>query len=406
MHILYFHQHFSTISGSTGTRSYEMSKALIRAGHRVTMVCGSFLQGESGLNGPYRFGMRRGIISGIEVIELNLKYSNKLSFWPRILVFAKYALITSYLALTEKKDLIFATSTPLTAAIPGIVAKKILGLEFVFEVRDLWPELPKAMGVITNRFILRMLEMIENSAYRSADRIIGLSPGIVAGIEKRGIPNNKITLIPNGCDIDHFGNPHVPWCPPEVPKKNFVAVYAGTHGKANGLDSVLDAAILLKAMNRFDISIVLIGDGSEKLRLQKRKLVEGLTNVFFLDPIPKYQLTNLFARADVGLQILKDIPAFYYGTSPNKFFDYLAAGLPIITNYPGWISDLIQEHQCGISVSPENAKEFAGALVSLEENRAINSKYGKKAKQLGLIKFDRKALAKEFVNWVTLSATE
>ena len=154
MHVLYFHQHFSTPQGSAGTRSFEMAQALIREGHSVTMVCGSYAQGKTGLDGSFEKGRRRGAVDGIDVIEFDLNYGNYMGFLQRLRVFLKFAFGSVVVALREPADVVFATTTPLTAGIPGIFARWMARKPFVFEVRDLWPELPKAMGAITNPAVL------------------------------------------------------------------------------------------------------------------------------------------------------------------------------------------------------------------------------------------------------------
>lgn len=192
MNILYFHQHFSTPKGSTGIRSYEMAKRLIHHGHHVTMVCGTYGGGETGLDSTFVSGKREGIVDGIRIIEFDLAYSNSDGFIKRSMTFIKFALKSIGLAFTEKYDVLFATTTPLTAGIPGIFARWLRGKPFVFEVRDLWPELPKEMGVIRNPVILSLMSLLEWASYRSAHRCIGLSPGIVDGIKKRGVDESKI----------------------------------------------------------------------------------------------------------------------------------------------------------------------------------------------------------------------
>lgn len=398
MHVLYFHQYFSTRSGSTGTRSYEMAQKLIERGHTVTIVCASYGAANTGLSTPFIRGRREGIVDGIKVIELELPISNRDNLLKRTWTFLKYSLRSSWIALFTKCDLVFATSTPLTAAIPGLTASWLRWRPFVFEVRDLWPELPKAMGVIKNPIILLLMGILEKSAYRSANRCIGLAPGIVDGIAKH-ISRDRIELIPNGCDLELF-DPNVvtPWRPDELSSEDFVAVFAGTHGVANGLDAVLDAAKVLKEKGRKNIKLVLVGDGKNKDALVKRAMKEGLSNVVFLNSVPKDLMPGLLRGANVGMQILANVPAFYYGTSPNKFFDYLSVGLPVLNNYPGWVADMIIENDCGVAVPPKDPVSFADALCGLADHRDQVEKMGLTARSLAVREFDRNRLSDKFVD--------
>ena len=401
MHILYFHQHFSTPDGSVGTRSYEMAKALIRSGHTVTIVCGSYDKGVTGLYDPFRNGKRRGYVDGIEVIEFNLNYENSFGTIKRIKVFLKFALASIILAIREPSDIVFCTTTPLTAGFPGIVARWLKKKRFVFEVRDLWPELPRAMGVIKNPVLLGFMSAIEFISYHSAERLVALSPGIVDGITARKINNNRIIMLPNGCDLQLFLHEKQTFRPSGISQDKLLAIFAGAHGPANGLGAVLDAALILKKLKRDDICIVLVGHGSEKSMLQKRAKMEELSNIIFLDPLPKTELAKLMSSADLGLQVLKNVPEFYDGTSPNKFFDYIACGLPVLTNYPGWLASMINDNDCGFSVQPDNPLDFAQALILAAENRNKLKQKGKNARQLAEDKFSRRKLSKEWVEWVT-----
>ena len=400
MKILYFHQHFSTPKGSAGIRSYAMAQSLIRNGHQVTMVCGSFGAGQTGLSQPFEKGMRRGDVDGIEVIEFELPYSNSLSFLQRILIFLSFAFKSIKVALFEKYDVLFATTTPLTAGIPGIFAKWFRRKPFVFEVRDLWPELPKAMGVIKNPIILWLMSILEWASYHSADRLVGLSPGIVEGIVKRGIDPEKVASIPNGCDLDIFATDHQSWRPEQVSGNDLMAIFTGTHGLANGLDAVIDAAVELQKRGRNDIKLVLVGDGMQKKPLIASAQQLELTNVVFHEPVNKNKLAALMASADIGLQILANIPAFYYGTSPNKFFDYIAAGLPVLNNYPGWLADSITDRKCGFAVPPENPSAFADALEYAADHRNELKEMGVNAQQLAREQFNREDLSQKFSEWV------
>lgn len=401
MHVLYFHQHFSTPSGSLGTRSYEMARRLIACGHTVTMVCGSSQMASTGLTGKPIAGMRLGVVDGINIIELSLPYSNYDSFLKRAWIFLRYARYSVKLALRLNYDLLFATSTPLTAGIPGIVMKLFRKKPFVFEVRDLWPELPREMGVITNPLILKAMDILELLSYRSADACIGLSPGIVRGIMHRNIPLSQITMIPNGCDLELF-KPAEQKSREElnitgIGKDDFVAIFCGAHGMANGLDAVLDAAKILKEQNVQNIKLLFVGDGKLKPRLKERAENEHLDNCVFLNPVPKKELARITAAADVGLMILANVSAFYYGTSPNKFFDYIASGLPVLNNYPGWLAALITKHDCGTAVPPDAPLAFAEALVALRDNPDRLSRMAANARTLAERDFSREKLADQFI---------
>lgn len=401
MKVLYFHQHFSTPMGSAGIRSYEMARRLVARGHQVTMVCGSYGGGETGLSQPFAGGRRHGTVDGIEIIEFDLAYSNTQGLLKRAMTFGKFALRSIGLAFTQKYDVLFATTTPLTAGIPGIFARWVRGKPFVFEVRDLWPELPRAMGVIRNPLVLWAMGVLEWASYRSAHRLIGLSPGIVEGIARRGVSRELIASVPNGCDLGIFAATVPPWRPAQVLSTDLLAVFAGTHGMANGLDAVLDAAAELKRRGRDDIKLLLIGQGKLKAGLESRAQREGLDNVVFHDPVNKARLAGLMAATDIGLQILANVPAFYYGTSPNKFFDYIAAGLPVLNNYPGWLAEMIEQHRCGFVVPPDNPVAFADALEKAASDRPALKAMGERGRALAEAQFDRALLADRWVDWVT-----
>lgn len=380
-----------------------MARALLREGHSVTMVCGTYGQGKTGLDMTFEQGRRRGYVDGIDVIEFDLNYTNDMGVSRRMKVFAKFALGSIGVALREPADVVFATTTPLTAAIPGIFSRFLKRKPFVFEVRDLWPELPRAMGM-RNPLLLGAMSALEWVSYRSADRLVGLSPGIVEGIARRGVAKERIAMVPNGCDLDLFAGLDSAWRPETVREDQMLAVFSGAHGLANGLDAVLDAAAVLKARGRDDIRIALVGQGREKPRLIRRARDEKLDAVLFLDPVPKTQLSGLLAGADLGLQTLRNLPAFYFGTSPNKFFDYIAAGLPVLNNYPGWLAGLIAEMDSGYAVPPDDPEAFADALIAAADDPVALRAKGDRAKALAADQFDRAKLSREWASWVTGAA--
>ncbi len=405
MRVLYFHQHFTTPDGSGGTRSYEFARALIARGHQVTMVCGR--SERSSLDLPWDAARRwhRGMVDGIDVIALPLAYSNRDSLVRRSGLFLRFAWRGVRIALRERYDLLFATSTPLTAAIPGIAMKLCgRGKPFVFEVRDLWPELPRALGM-RNPILLGGMSVLEWLAYRCADACVGLSPGIVEGIRRRSPANRVVEMIPNGADLELFtparrGKLDLPGIQPG----DFVAGFTGAHGIANGLDAVLDAAVELKRLGRRDIKLVLIGEGKRKDALVARAQAEGLDNCLFFPPVKKTEIARITASFDCGLQILADVPAFYYGTSPNKFFDYISSGIPVVINYPGWLAGLVRESDCGEPVPPRQPAALAAALCRLADNRTALPAKGARSRALAERDFARAKLARQFVERIERSA--
>lgn len=361
MKILYIHQHFSTISGATGTRSYANAKAMTERGHSVTMLCGKYSSSDAGLSGKFQYGVREVNIDGFLVCQLDCHYSNHLGPVQRCLIFFKFAIWSSFQALTKDYDVIYATSTPLTVGIPGIVAKVFRRKPFVFEVRDLWPQLPIAMGVVRSQIFQFILYKLEKITYLSADKIICLAPGIKTGVCSSGISEKKVEMVPNGCDFELFSKPNTD-LKPIARKDRFRCIYAGTLGAANGLEAVIEVASLLQSIGDDRFEFWLVGDGGQKQLLQAQVQKRGIEQIFFHPPMPKPELAALFLQCDLGLQILKNVPEFYEGTSPNKFFDYVSAGLPVLINYPGWVARLIKLHKLGVCAAPNDPKQFMTAL--------------------------------------------
>ena len=398
MKVLYFHQHFTLPAIGGGTRSYEFAKRLIEKGHSVCVVCGE--AANLNLTETPTKGIFRGRIDGIDIIQISILYTNHDGIAKRTWLFLKFSYYGIGIALKEKYDILFATSTPLTAGIPGIVMKWFRKKKFVFEVRDLWPELPKALGM-KNPMLLMGMNILEKLSYRKADACIGLSPGICQGIAKRSAKGKAIALIPNGCDLEIFepGN-RAELRLDGISPTDLVAVFTGAHGIANGLEAVLEAAAVLKQKGRNDIKLVFIGDGRLKPLLMERVLKEQLQNCLFFEPMPKLALNEIISNADVGLMILANVPAFYYGTSPNKFFDYISSGLAVLNNYPGWLADMINENQCGIVVPPNDPVAFAEGLIKLADNPEMRKTFGKNSRSFAEKSFAREGLADKFVDFI------
>jgi len=397
MHVAYIHQHFSTTRGATGTRSYEMSQRLLRAGHRVTMICGIYEAGDQSAESSER--VTECEIDGIRVLRVAEPYANRMGFARRVLAFGRFARTATQVVCRLDADLVFATSTPLTVGIPGMKGAQRLHVPFVFEVRDLWPELAIALGVIRNPLLKWYTRRLEGNIYHAADRIIALAPGITEGICRTGYPADRVAMIPNSCDLELFRPTGEIRCDERFGSPDeFHLVFTGAHGLANGLDAVLKAAVELKRRGVTGIRFVFIGDGGQREGLMRRSHAEGLDRLItWVKPIPKNELARILPQMDVGMMILKNVPAFYYGTSPNKFFDYIACGLPVLNNYPGWIAEVIEGNRCGIVIPPDDPQSFADAVTRLRDAPDELVAMGRRARQLAESQFSRDVLGDQLV---------
>ncbi len=397
MHVAYIHQHFSSRRGSWGTRSYEFSMRLIRAGHRVTLIKG--MGSRTGVEHNSDQRIMETDINGIRVVSVAEPYDNTMGFVRRWIAFTRFARTAGEIVCRSNADLVFATSTPLTVGIPGMKSAKRLGVPFVFEVRDLWPELPIAMGIVRNPLVAWYLHRMERRIYQAATRIIALAPGIKEGICRTGYPEDRVALIPNASDLELFKPSGEPLDDPRFGSADeFRLVFTGAHGLANGLESVLDAVAEIKRRGEAGLRFVFIGEGAHKPALMARSKAEGLDPwISWVSSMPREELAEILPRMNVGMMILKNVPAFYFGTSPNKFFDYISCGLPVLNNYPGWLADMIRKNECGKVVSPDDAPAFADAAIWMRDHREDLVGMGQNSRRLAENDFARADLADQFV---------
>ncbi|HEV2711899.1 MAG TPA: glycosyltransferase family 4 protein [Gaiellaceae bacterium] len=396
MDVLYFHQYFATRRRSTATRSYELARRLVDRGHRVTIVTRDTRMLESGRDGrPPGRVVAREQVDGIDVLYLNIPYANRYSTPVRVVSFTAFTVAASVAgALHRRPDVVFASSTPLTIGIAGLVTARVKRAPFVFEIRDLWPAVPVALGALTSRPAIETAEWLERRLYQRAERIVVLSEGSREELRGRGVPEEKLVLIPNAADLDVFR--------PEVVDSGFrgrhglgdrfIALYAGAMGRANGLDQLVDAADALRRWGDSRVTIVALGDGGERPRLEQRTRELGLDNLLFLPAVPKEELAGVVGAADVTLTIFAPHPILETN-SPNKFFDSLAAGKPVVVNLGGWLRGLVEEHDAGVWVSPGNAEALAGALSALAANPSGVEQMGRNARSLAEREFGRDEMA-------------
>jgi len=399
MRILYMHQYYHSRKGQGGTRSYEFAKYLVGQGHHVTMIT-SGLRNQEFPMPPGKEYIEADTDEGIHMVPVAAGYNNSregtgLPGWRRMLKFLEFARVAARVGKKlPKPDVVFATHTPLPIGIAGMKVGRHFGVPFVFEVRDLWPELPIAMGIVRNPLLRWYLQRMARRIYEASSHIVALAPGIKKGIVRTGYPAENVSLVPNASDLDFFRpDGGEPLDEEFGDTDDFRLVFTGAHGLANGLDAVLDVAAELKRRGATHIRFVFIGDGGLKPRLMARSREEGLDDlILWHDLVSKSRLATILPSMDVGMMILKNVPAFYDGTSPNKFFDYISCGLPVLNNYPGWIADHIRRTRCGVVVPPDDPQAFADAVIQLLENRDELVEMGKRARDLAEREFAREKL--------------
>ena len=390
MHILYLHQYFCPPDGAGGTRSYEIARRLIKRGHKVTMITSSAFFPDN-----YKFQTKDSMsLNGIQLLVCNVKYSNSMGFARRVIAFIEFIFKSIILTFkTKDTDLVFATSTPLTIIIPGFIISRIRNNPLIFEVRDLWPELPIAIGAIKNPILKFFTTKLEKFAYLKAKRIIALSPGMKRSIEQRGINNSKIYTVPNGCDVDLFQNKNSIKIDEIITDHKImskpIVLYAGTFGTINDLNYIIELAYESLKLG-YNINFLLCGDGLEKNYIISRaKNTNTLgVNLWVLDSIPKSSMPTLMNIVTVSMSVFKNIPEMQ-NNSANKFFDAIASRKPVIINYGGWQAQLIESSGIGLVLPYKDKRK---AIIKL--NKFINSKkrllYAKyKTQQLSEGKFNR-----------------
>ncbi len=262
-------------------------------------------------------------------------------------------------------DVVYGSSPHLGAAVAGLLIARLHRASFVLEVRDLWPRILLDAGLLTERSRLYgALRRLELFLYRQADAIVVLALGSGWELECDGVDPAAIHFLPNGAEPDDF---RVDEDRVELRQRfgfeGMVVVYAGAHGPANGLDLVLDAA---EEVADTDTRFVLVGDGVAKPDLMAEAQRRALTNVEFRDPVPKTEIPHLLGAADVGLHCLADVPLFRHAVSPNKLYDYLAAGLPVVTNTPGEVAAMVKDAAAGEAVGPTEIAMGIARLAGLD----------------------------------------
>ena len=391
MHILIVHQAFASISEPGGTRHHEMARYFCNEGHRVTVLTGqvSYLTGRGAARG--KWVQKEADDAGVDILRIYSYQGWHRSFLHRVVSFITFMLSSFLVGLQVREvDLVWGTTPPIFQGLTAWILARLKRAVFLMEVRDLWPYFAVAVGVLTNPLLIRLSEGLEKFLYHRADCLVVNSPGYVEHVSERGV--KTIHLVPNGVEPSMFD--------PEATgagflekhglSGKFVVLYAGAHGMSNDLDLILETAEILR--ERGEVQFVFVGDGKEKQRLVAQAEALKLDHVHFFPPVPKMDMPEVLAASQVCIAILKPLEA-YKTTYPNKVFDYMAAGRPVILAIDGVIRQVIEEAGAGIYVQPGQAYGVAQAILQLEQDRGSAKRMGLAGRRFVEEHFNRSILA-------------
>ncbi|MBU1701300.1 MAG: glycosyltransferase family 4 protein [Candidatus Eisenbacteria bacterium] len=403
MHILYLAQFYNEPTDPGGGRHYAFTRALIGRGHQVTLVTGQENYRTGTISERYTGRLvHREEKEGVTLLRtwvltghrrrFALRYINQLSF-----------LLTGLWAgarVKPKPDLIVASSPPLFVGIAGALLSKFHRSPLITDIRDLWPESVVAMGLPVHPLMVKSGYKMARWIYRSSRRMIAVTEGICSGLQKQGKRLDEITLIPNGVDLGIYEN--IPDAAEAVRDQEtagkFVCIYVGGMGPVHNVGTLVETAARLRDNPK--IHFLLIGDGPEKNLLVQKSKEMGLNNVTFRPAVPKQEVPATLASADLCIYSLRNDP-FFRGTFPNKNFDYMASGRPLVLAVEGESRRLVEEAGAGFVVTPESADEMADAILRMvslppEEREAM----GRRGREHVLRHYHRRMLSDRFVDLV------
>ena len=401
MRILFLTQYFPPEIGAPQNRISDLALRLSAAGHCITVLTAFPNYPEGRIAAAYRAKLRMAECwKGLRVVRTWIYATPSKSFAPRLWNYFSFVISSVIVGarLAGRQDVVIVESPPLFLGVAGVLISRLKRARLVFNVSDLWPESAVALGVVRNRAVIRLAEGLERFIYRRSDLITGQTRGIVSSIKTR-VPQKPVYLLMNGVALEAFrersefaGRDRGSACEYATDGK-FVAGYAGLHGLAQGLETLLAAAQRLAA--RDDIIFMLIGDGVEKPRLQELAARLRLKNVVFRDSQPKEMMPAILSRFDAALIPLKRLDLFK-GALPSKMFEAMAAALPMLVMVDGEARALAEKAAAGVYVEPENPQGLAEAICELAADRARCRRLGESGRRFALEHFDRAAIAAKF----------
>ncbi len=402
MRILYLSQYFPPEVGATQTRAYEMARNLVLAGHQVTIITEVPNHPKGIIPPEYRGKLyERTVLEGIEVIRVWVKTSPTKNFRTRMAFYLSYmvnGVLAGLLLARGAYDAIYATSPPLFVGGAALGLSFLRRIPLIFEVRDLWPESAVAMGELNNSKAIALAEWLERACYRRSQRIVVVTQGIHRRLIERGYPPNKLAFIPNGANTALFQ-----YQPEEGRvlrealglQDKFVVIYAGIHGLAQGLETVIETAAQLAAQN--DIHFLFVGEGPVKAQIINRAKERCLNNITFHPEVPREAMPAFLSAANVALVPLRHLEVFQ-GALPSKMFDAWACQCPTLVSIDGEARQLLIEAQAGLFVDPENSQALATTILQLKNDPSACRQMGVNGRRAVLENYSRQAQARQLAN--------
>lgn len=386
MRIIYIHQYFKLPNENGGTRSFDLASSFVKNGYEVVVIT-STSDVKYKKNNLWSIEKQK----GIEIHRIYIPYSNHLSYVKRTMMFLRFLVFSNFHILKISSDLVLATSTPLTIGIPALLKKLVSKTPYIFEVRDLWPEAVIAIGAVKNIFLKKTLYTLEKLIYKNASAIVPLSSDMQNSIISR-FPNfadKTGVVIENISNIERFTNTetklHIGGIIDFQPR--FSILYAGTFGKVNGIEKVIELAEKTFLIDR-TVIYILIGDGAEKEKVTQLAGKKGVLNknVYILNSISKDELPLWYELASMGSSFVIDIKELW-ANSANKFFDTLAAGKPILINHEGWQAKAIRDYNVGYVLPNIISMEVAEKFIRYTQNTILIKEQGLNAINLAREKY-------------------
>lgn len=398
MKIVILTQYFPPEVGAPQNRLFELAVRLKKSGADVTVLTAMpnypHMRIQEGYRGKW---FMREEMDGVKIIRTGIYVPQSKSIVPRLLNYFSFVFTSLFFGLftLRKSDWLMCESPPLFLGMSAYVLSRVKRTKLIFNVSDLWPESAEKLGLVTNRYLLGLSTKLEEFLYRKSALITGQTQGIVANIQSR-FPEKTVYWLPNGVDTKFY----VPFEDKGWRAKNGFAtddlllLYAGIIGHAQGLEVILQAAEKLRTEPR--VKFILLGEGPEKKRLIAMKEQLGLSNVIFLDAIPKKEMPELLAAMDAAVVPLRKLDLFK-GAIPSKIFENLAMKKPVLLGVEGEAKELfIDEGKSGLFFEPENADALAACVKQLLAEPGKAKQLGENGRRYVEEKFERNMIANRF----------